>query len=135
MGGFGRQLRCAESVLAIMLATQAPAFAQDEGAASPAGPETQQTDAQASDEIVVTGSRLRGAAPVGSTVIALGREDITAAGAISTDRLIQQIPQVLDLGVSENSRAQGGGSGNITYGNTINLRGIVSGLRPSARRS
>src|SRR6185369_11382228 len=35
-----------------------------------------------------------------------------------------EIPQVLDLGVSENSRGQTGGSGNITYGNTINLRGI-----------
>ncbi len=124
MGGFGRQLRCAGSALAIMLATQLPAFAQDQGTPSPAGPDTQQPDADGGSEIVVTGSRLRGAAPVGSTVIALGRDDIVAAGAISTDRLIQQIPQVLDLGVSENSRAQGGGSGNITYGNTINLRGI-----------
>ncbi|ODP37760.1 TonB-dependent receptor domain-containing protein [Sphingomonas turrisvirgatae] len=89
-----------------------------------AGPETVTTDQAQQDGIVVTGSRLRGAAPVGSTVIAVDREAIVDSGAVSTDRLIQQIPQVLDLGVSENSRGQGGGSGNIAYGNTINLRGI-----------
>ncbi len=38
--------------------------------------------------------------------------------------MIRELPQVLDLGVSENSRGQAGGSGNIVYGNTINLRGI-----------
>ncbi|RYG79203.1 MAG: hypothetical protein EON59_16645, partial [Alphaproteobacteria bacterium] len=100
------------------MATQSPALAQDTSESSEAGPETVQPTAEGSTEIVVTGSRLRGAAPVGSTVIAVDREDILASGAISTDRLLQQIPQVLDLGVSENSRAQGGGSGNITYGNT-----------------
>jgi iron complex outermembrane receptor protein len=75
-------------------------------------------------DIIVTGSRLRGAAPVGSTVISLGREDAVAGGAVTTDRLIKQIPQVFDLGVSENSRGQSGGSGNVTYGNSVNLRGI-----------
>lgn len=74
--------------------------------------------------IIVTGSRLRGAAPVGSAVTALGRDEVELAGAVTTERLIQQLPQVFDLGVSENSRGQGGGSGNIAYGNTINLRGI-----------
>jgi iron complex outermembrane receptor protein len=76
------------------------------------------------ETIVVTGSRVRGQAPVGSTVISLGREQIESSGAVTVDRMIKEIPQVFDLGVSENSRAQAGGSGNITYGNTINLRGI-----------
>src|SRR5690606_16673671 len=44
--------------------------------------------------------------------------------AVTTDRLIKEIPQNFDLGVSENSRAQSGGSGNIVYGNSVNLRGI-----------
>lgn len=107
------------SALAIALSGHA-ALAQD---VSTAGPETVSED-QVSPDILVTGSRLRGAAPVGSTVIAVDRQNIVDSGAVSTDRLIQQIPQVLDLGVSENSRGQGGGSGNIAYGNTINLRGI-----------
>jgi iron complex outermembrane receptor protein len=96
---------------------------QDGGNPSDAGP-TPVIQEDVPADIVVTGSRLRGSAPVGSTVIAIDRDTITSSGAVSTDRLIQQIPQVLDLGVSENSRAQSGGSGNITYGNTINLRGI-----------
>lgn len=75
-------------------------------------------------EIIVTGSRVRGEAPVGSTVTALGRKDIEATSAVTIDRMIKEVPQVFDLGVSENSRGQSGGSGNITYGNSVNLRGI-----------
>ena len=43
---------------------------------------------------------------------------------MTTDRLLQELPQVFDLGVSENSRAQAGGAGNIVYANSVNLRGI-----------
>ena len=63
-------------------------------------------------------------APVGSAVIALDRDDITASGQVTVDRIIKEIPQNFDLGVSENSRGQSGGAGNIVYGNTVNLRGI-----------
>ena len=75
-------------------------------------------------EIVVTGSRLRGEAPVGSPLLTLGRDTIETSPAVTTDRLIKELPQNFDLGVSENSRGQSGGSGNITYGSAINLRGI-----------
>src|SRR5207302_197936 len=77
-------------------------------------------------DIVVTGSRIRGVAPVGSTVQVLTTADIEKSGAITTTDLIQQVPQVFNLGVSETSRGQGGsaGSSNITYGSAINLRGI-----------
>ncbi|MCC7461236.1 MAG: TonB-dependent receptor [Gammaproteobacteria bacterium] len=76
------------------------------------------------EEVVITGSRVRGAEPVGSAVTSLGREDIQDSGQVTIDRAIKELPQNFDLGVSENSRAQSGGSGNIVYGNTINLRGI-----------
>ncbi len=78
------------------------------------------------EEIVVTGTRLRGAdaGPVGSPLIALDRDAITASGAVTVDRILREIPQNFDLGVSENSRGQSGGAGNIVYGNTVNLRGI-----------
>jgi iron complex outermembrane receptor protein len=75
-------------------------------------------------EVVVTGSRVRGAEPVGSAVITLDRGSLESAGQITVDRILKEIPQNFDLGVSENSRAQSGGSGNIVYGNTVNLRGI-----------
>jgi iron complex outermembrane receptor protein len=76
------------------------------------------------DEVIVTGSRIRGAEPVGSTVTTISREDIQLTAPVSTSALIQRLPQVFNLGVSENSRGQSGGSGNITYGTSINLRGL-----------
>lgn len=119
------------STALMTLAVAQPAFAQatpseaEPAPAAPpeAGPVTI-TKEDAGKDIVVTGSRVRGAAPVGSSVISLGREDAIATGAVTVDRLIKQIPQVFDLGVSENSRGQSGGSGNVTYGNSVNLRGI-----------
>lgn len=81
-------------------------------------------DATSAADIIVTGSRVRGEAPVGSTVTTLGRAEMEASSAVTVDRMIKEIPQVFDLGVSENSRGQSGGSGNITYGNSVNLRGI-----------
>jgi len=83
-----------------------------------------QEDETTAQDIIVTGSRVRGAAPVGSTVTTLGRAEMEASSAVTVDRMIKEIPQVFDLGVSENSRGQSGGSGNITYGNSVNLRGI-----------
>lgn len=76
------------------------------------------------EAIVVTGSRVRGEAPVGASVIAVGRSEIEDSPALTVDRIIKELPQNFDLGVSENSRAQAGGSGNIVYGNSVNLRGI-----------
>lgn len=84
----------------------------------------QAQDAPTESDIIVTGSRVRGEAPVGSTVTTLGRAEMEASSAVTVDRMIKEIPQVFDLGVSENSRGQSGGSGNITYGNSVNLRGI-----------
>ena len=61
---------------------------------------------------------------MGSAVIALDRDALVDAGQVTIDRIIKDIPQNFDLGVSENSRAQSGGAGNIVYGNTVNLRGV-----------
>jgi iron complex outermembrane receptor protein len=75
-------------------------------------------------EIIVTGSRVRGEAPIGSTVTTMSNADIASTGRVTLDRAIKELPQVFDLGVSENSRGQSGGAGNIVYSNSINLRGI-----------
>ena len=90
------------------------------GAAESAG----NTDDTELAEVVVTGTRVRGAAPVGSTVLTLDRDALEGAGQPTVDRIIKDLPLNFDLGVSENSRAQSGGAGNIVYGNTVNLRGI-----------
>ncbi|MEJ5978262.1 TonB-dependent receptor [Novosphingobium sp. PS1R-30] len=103
--------------LAVALLSPVQAAAQDAPAGTPA-------DQLADEGIVVTGSRVRGEAPVGSTVTVLGTQDLAASGRVTIDRALKELPLVFDLGVSENSRGQSGGSGNITYGNSINLRGI-----------
>ncbi len=78
----------------------------------------------ATSEVTITGTRVRGTAPVGSAVTAVDRDQIELSTNVTIDRLLQEIPQVYDLGVSENSRGQAGGNGNIVYGNSVNLRGI-----------
>lgn len=108
-GGIG--LRTALHIGCCMVAIALPGMAMAQDTANTA-------------DIVVTGSRVRGAVPVGSTVTTLGRAEMEASSAVTVDRMIKEIPQVFDLGVSENSRGQSGGSGNITYGNSVNLRGI-----------
>jgi len=115
----GRQqlVRAVRMALLAAAAAAAPAasFAQDPAAA----PAT--TDL---DEVIVTGSRIRGSQPVGSSVTELSRENIEMAAPLTTAALLQKLPQVFNLGVSENSRGQAGGSGNITYATSVNLRGL-----------
>ncbi|WP_395399588.1 TonB-dependent receptor domain-containing protein [Pseudoduganella sp. UC29_106] len=104
----------------------APAIAQSEAApvAAPAVEAAPAPAQEAAPEVVITGSRIRGIAPVGSSVVTLGRSDIEQSGAVSTAKILQEVPQVFNLGVSENSRGQAGGAGNITFASAINLRGI-----------
>ena len=116
--GGNRLVRCA--VRATLAAMAASGWSGTALAQVPAPPDK----SDELDEIVVTGSRIRGAEPVGSTVITVSRQDIEVAAPISTTALIQRLPQVFNLGVSESSRGQSGGSGNITYGSAINLRGL-----------
>lgn len=107
-----------------LLASAAAAGIIAPGLASAQVAEPETAAAETGDVITVTGSRIRGVAPVGSPLIQLGRDEINQSSAVTTDRLIRELPQVFDLGVSENSRAQAGGNSNITYGNSVNLRGI-----------
>ena len=65
-----------------------PAAAQDRPAAADQAGDEAADPGEADGEIVVTGSRLRGVAPVGSTVISLGREEIENSSAVTVDRMI-----------------------------------------------
>jgi len=112
--------RCALLACVASTIISGPALAQDAQAPVPQSA----NDDTPRQDIVVTGSRVRGAAPVGSSVISVGRDEINASGAVTIDRVIREIPQVFDLGISENSRGQAGGNSNVVYGNSVNLRGI-----------
>ena len=98
------------------------------GAASAASAEDNSPDAKsnapAPSEILVTGTHIQGAAPVGSSLIEVGRKDIDLTGATTTMEVLQLQPQIFNLGITDTQRNGTGGAGNITYANSINLRGL-----------
>lgn len=65
--------------------SQPPAAAESEAVAQETVPD---------EEIVVTGTLLRGIAPTGTNVVALSAEDIGQTGAINANQLLARIPQV-----------------------------------------
>ena len=103
-------------------------------------PASAQQPSTALEEVVVTGTRIRGVeAPVGSTVIAIGAEDIPRSGLATASELLRSIPQVTNLGLDD-SRTNGAqrAISNLSSGSSINLRGLgveatltlVDGRRP-----
>ncbi|WP_315760967.1 TonB-dependent receptor domain-containing protein [Sphingomonas sp. Y38-1Y] len=124
--GMPAALRLGTAAIAMLAAM--PALAQeavpDEAENTSTEPAPQREASPNDGEIVVTGTRIRGVAAAGSPQLTLDRGAIRASSAVTTDRLLRELPQVFDLGVSENSRGQSGGNSNITYGNSVNLRGI-----------
>ena len=77
------------------------------------------------EEIVVTGSHIRGQAPVGSSVIALGTTDIAKSPGVTVADALRQLPQVSGMGMNEAAaNTPGGLASNATRASAINLRGI-----------
>ncbi len=77
------------------------------------------------EEIVVTGSSIRGVASAGSPSIGFDRDAFVNSGVATSSDLARQIPQVLNLGADE-SRLGGAqdGAANTTRISGINLRGV-----------
>ena len=108
------------AALAILAAAAAPAaFAQG------AAPASSDTKVQ---EIVVTGTSIRGVAPVGSSVIAVGQDAIQKTAAQSVQQILQSVPAVVGLG-SAGQGAFGSADGAGTDAPTIH------GLGASASNS
>jgi iron complex outermembrane receptor protein len=80
------------SGVSILAMTAAPAFAQaqDQEQSPPADDESEPADDR---EIVVTGTLIRGIAPVGATVVSVSREQIETSGATDTNQLLATLPQ------------------------------------------
>ncbi len=83
-------------------------------------------DAGAPDDILVTGSRIRGHGPVGSPVITIDRAAIDQNGFATTQQIAQSIPQNFAGGANESTAnaITGLGNGNGSFGSGINLRGL-----------
>lgn len=76
------------------------------------------------EEVVVTGTLIRQAAPVGSSLIGVSQDELQQSGANTVSDMLRTLPQVTNTGVTESSRSGTGGAGNIVYGNSISLRGL-----------
>ena len=62
------------------------------------------------EEVVVTGTSIRGAAPVGSNLITVGRAEIEASGAQTLAQVLRSVPAVTGFGSSgAGAVGQGGG--------------------------
>lgn len=106
---------CASAALAALLTCPAVAMAAD------------QADAPATvGEVVVTGSLIRGTPPVGSSLISVGQSELKASTAPTVGEFLKNVPQVLGLGVDPGHKV-GSGAVNVTYGSSINLRGLGPG--------
>lgn len=95
------------------------------------------------DDIVVTGTLIKGVAPVGAPTIPVTREDILRTGAQSTADILAKIPQVASLGgnqfTANAGQSQQGSRINAVGGRATNLRGLgpaatlvlIDGRRPA----
>jgi iron complex outermembrane receptor protein len=66
------------------------------------------------EEVVVTGSRIRGVEAVGSSVITLGSDQIAKQPSASVHDLLKTVPQVAGFGIDPSSAVVTGTSGTNT---------------------
>jgi iron complex outermembrane receptor protein len=107
--------------------------ASESPAQATAGPEVASVqtrdDVEELTEVTITGTRIRGVAPVGSSTISMDQATMQQSGLMTTNEVINTIPSVLPLGNGNNIAAgtqiQNGFSG--TYGNSANIRGLGPG--------
>lgn len=98
--------------------TQGPAVTTDETAAS--------RDVMA--EVVVTGTHIRGVAPVGSNLITIDRQEINKSGFATVQDTLQALPQNFGGGPGEDrSKAGPEAEKNVARGTSVNLRGLSAG--------
>jgi iron complex outermembrane receptor protein len=87
---------CGASIAIVAALTATAATAQTTPpahAAAPSGPTSLQ-------EVVVTGTSLRGAPPVGAAVIAVGQDQIQKTGAQTVQQVLRSVPAVVGMGAA-----------------------------------
>jgi len=118
------RLRKFQYLVAVSLAAIASPAAMAQSQPGTDGEPAALTD-DASDEIVVTGTLIRGIAPDSSQAISVGREDIEVTGATTTVKLLANIPQFTSFLQNPGVDA----TNNVAVSsNGISLRGIGNAL-------
>ncbi|WP_417317211.1 TonB-dependent receptor plug domain-containing protein [Emcibacter sp.] len=93
------------SAIAFMTASASATYAQQTDTSAQASEE-----AFVFDEIVVTGTSIRGVPPVGSNLIGVSREDIETIGAATTPDLLATVPQLNSFNTAPQASRDGYGS-------------------------
>ncbi len=99
-------------------------------AGSMRSPDARETVAAADDDgadIVVTGTNIRGQAPIGSPLTVVTREDIAKSGFGRIQDYLETLPSNFSGSTSEDSNLDFNGEQNLTRGQGVNLRGIGAG--------
>lgn len=78
------------------------------------------------EEIIVTGTNIRGVSPVGSQLITLDRADIDRTGLSSVQDVLATLPQMSGAGPNADTSSVDGVLNNFGFGSSINLRGLGS---------
>jgi iron complex outermembrane receptor protein len=90
--------------------------------------QTAEQEATVVDEIVVTGTSIRGVAAAGSPTVGVSLEQLKSSGSASISDATRLLPQVLNLGADESRNSFAGGaqdaSANATAVRSANLRGV-----------
>ncbi|MGH8177870.1 MAG: TonB-dependent receptor domain-containing protein [Steroidobacter sp.] len=79
------------------------------------------------EEIVVTGSHIRGVQASASPLLRFDREDIALSGYSTLDQFIESLPQNSGGGASQDTVGTDSAVGNNGYGNAVNLRALGPG--------
>lgn len=81
--------------------------------------------AESDEEIVVTGTRIRGAAPAGAHVLTLDADAIEETGRTTLQDVLQTLPQNFPGSQNEASQLGSINAGrNVSFGSTVDLRGL-----------
>lgn len=100
------------SLAALAIAWCMPAHAQATPGIDEAATPTDSVTAASADtsdqDIIVTGTLLRGIAPVGTNVVSVSRADVVATGATSANDLLTNIPQIGNFNTIPNGGANFG---------------------------
>jgi iron complex outermembrane receptor protein len=99
-------------------------------AASAPGPEG--TEDEALEEVVVTGTLIRGVAPVGSPTIDIDRDALVRAGGATLTDVIATVPQVASIGGNQFNAFAGQSQQNSRISNNFGRATNLRGLGPSA---
>ena len=109
--------------LAVLCAVSAPGLVHAQAAApapAPAAP------AEQMEQVVVTGSQIRGVSGAGSKLMQLDRDVLLGSGYNNPMDVLKAVPMVQGLGYDDSLHTAQNGQANVQRGSTISLRGLSS---------